>query len=1026
MSILLIGIEAFFSIMLPGIFLALALLKKTRLSLFEISVIGFIFGLIFPPMAVWLESYLIPYIHIFSFSASLYNANVVLITIIGIVLCFQQRVFTIKGTTSYIFGVKQQPEELRSEDFKERIAKLRSEIKSYGIDLRIVNEHEREEEELAARHRDEMEMLRSAAPEERARISGMHVEEERKLVEEHEKEERALLEGAAPKNKNNNIMWTILLLLMLFSFGTRMLSIGIAPRFFEFDPYFDMMSTQYILTYGYQLLYDHSAWPTVATGTIHRIQPIVPYLEAYWYDIANTGGAHSALSTTLLSDVSSFYPPITAALLVFVVFLFIYHEYGRFPALVGAALATAMPVLITTFIAGEQLLEPWGIFAMFFFYAAYLLAVNNPKDSRLAILAGIAFASTFLGAHYYTVNAGVFAIYIIFQGVVHVFRREETGSFYKMNAIVIAVAAIFYILYAPYGATLTERIPSMFHIPIIIGLPLFSLIFIYIFDKIPHLLKSRKLIKEVNFGTYVMLLVVLVAIVGVLAAFTSIGEPLRVYISLSEHFTTPSIPLFMTVQEYAPTGANFNFGASGLGPIANSIGGLAIIVWLVIIVFFLLMLAAIYYRNSKVSILAIAVVIPLAVAAMSEVKYLPHFGVAYIIMLAFIIGELAIYVRNGYSFRKQHESKPVNTTRALQALLVFGILLVLLEWLVFVNVFSAIGQNCNTIATNGNSIGYDLYCNVVPNAWLNAMAWVKANVGPYAPRVLSWWDYGDWINWFGNSNAVLRGDNAVATLDYKTAAIYVLGSADGYNSSVLAHYMDSIQTKYVIFDNELQQKWSALDFLACVAVNETSKAYAEAAGAQYNQPYVLGTSQCELSHDPVYALIPTAVNNVNAYCQFSNSSISAIKVLLLAGNTFLNETYCVPSQIYTSAAPEPLYNSNGTKINALIVPTGQFYYGTVSVSGQNFIDFMVLYTPNGPNNSITDAPTEFYQSTYYKGFFFGKLPGFTLVYPTNFTGMNYVNKSNAVMIYALNNYTGGLPPVTPKPPWVSNNYTIPG
>ena len=114
--------------------------------------------------------------------------------------------------------------------------------------------------------------------------------------------------------------------------------------------------------------------------------------------------------------MSSFYPPITAALLVFIVFMFLYHEYGEKPALIGAALAAAMPTLITTFIAGEQLVEPWGIFAMFFFYAAYLLAVQNLKDKRFAILAGIAFASTFLGAHYYTVDAGVLAVYIVLQG----------------------------------------------------------------------------------------------------------------------------------------------------------------------------------------------------------------------------------------------------------------------------------------------------------------------------------------------------------------------------------------------------------------------------------------------------------------------------------------------------------------------------------------------------------------------------------------------------------------------------------
>ncbi len=55
--------------------------------------------------------------------------------------------------------------------------------------------------------------------------------------------------------------------LMLITFATRMLSIGITPKFFEFDPYFDMQSTEFLLIHGYQWLYDHSAWPTAAMGT---------------------------------------------------------------------------------------------------------------------------------------------------------------------------------------------------------------------------------------------------------------------------------------------------------------------------------------------------------------------------------------------------------------------------------------------------------------------------------------------------------------------------------------------------------------------------------------------------------------------------------------------------------------------------------------------------------------------------------------------------------------------------------------
>ncbi len=87
---------------------------------------------------------------------------------------------------------------------------------------------------------------------------------------------------------------------------------------------------------------------------------------------------------------------------------------------------------------------------------------------------------------------------------------------------------------------------------------------------------------------------------------------------------------------------------------------------------------------------------------------------------------------------------------------------------------------------------------------------------------------------------------------------------------------------------------------------------------------------------------------------------------------------------------------------------------------------MILYAPNGKNGTITNAPSEFYNSTYYKAFFLGKLPGFTLAYPLNFTGINFANSTHRVVIFQSNNYTGTPVNVTPKPSYVHNNYTMPG
>jgi asparagine N-glycosylation enzyme membrane subunit Stt3 len=1008
MSALLTAIIAFISIIVPGFFLALALLRKTKLNMIEIGTIGFIFGLIFPPVLTWLESYLINYIHAFSFSAGLYAVNVVLLTIVGIALCVQQGVLNLGFFSSL-------PERTvisqANKAYKQRLNELRAKITALDIGTELIRKHKTEEEELVRRHAEENSRMKDLPQAERARIEAMHAEEERKLIEEHEREEHALLKNTEKKSSNINLIWVLLLFLMLFTFATRMMSIGIAPKFFEFDPYFDMQSTEFLLIHGYQWLYDHSAWPTAINGTPHRIEPIVPYLEAYWYQISNPPA--SQISTTLLSDVGSVYPPITAALLVFIVFLFLYHSYGEYPAIIGATLAAAMPALITTFIAGEQLVEPWGIFAMFFFYAAYLLAVQNPKEMRFAILAGIAFASSFLGAHYYTVTAGVFAICIAGQGVVNVFKKSENVDFYKMNAVVIAISAIFFLLFDPYNTVLTNKIPGVLGIPVIIAFPLVSLIFVALFEYGPVFAKKRKLIASTNIEFYIGWLVVLGLIGLLLIAFTPLGKSVTGYLALSSHFTTPSIPLFMTVQEYQPTGFNFDFGSAGFGPIGASAFGVNALVWFVLILFTIMCALAIYNRDSKVSILALAAVWPLAIAGMIEIKYLPHFGVGYILAFCIIVGELLLMV-------KGKENK-----FSWNLILIVALVVVLLEATSFINLFSAAGNTCSTISSQGNSLGFDLYCNTLTNQWLTALAWMKQNVGPTAPRILSWWDYGDWINWFGNSNAVLRGDNSIALLDYATAARFVLGSKDGYGPANLVNFSNNVvYAKYVLFDDQLLPKWQALDFLACVDANQTSRAFAISQANGTGQPYVLGTSQCELTHSPAYLLVPENTNNINNYCTFAKGNISALKTLLLADNGVSNQTYCAPTN-FTNGAAHLLY-PNGTKTNILIMPTTQFYAGLNDVGGQNFLTFIAIYVPNGPNDTITDAPTKFYSSNYYRGFYLGSLPGFTMVYPKNFTGINFVNMSQQVVIYEVNNYTGPNPYVTPKPAWVQNNFTMPG
>ncbi len=1045
--VILFGILA---VIVPGFLLSFALLGKTRMPRVEIYSIGVIFGLIFPPTLQWLEAYLIPYLHFFSYSIWLYNANVILLSLIGLVLCIKQGVFDLNSGLGMIkgsAGAGALPADLDTSS----IHSVRKWIHEHGGEegATMLEEHRKKEKELEDEHAREMALLKDSSEEERKRVSESHREEKRRLEERHLHRELSFVRdshvGKAHTHRNkkpllstSNIITFLLVLLLIFTFTSRMLSFGVAPKYFEFDPYFDMVSAQYILTYGYQIPFDHAAWPSVVQGVNHRIQPLVPYLEVYWYDLANTNFHYKYLNNTLLSQVSSLYPPLVAALLVFVVFIFIKYDYGEKAAIFGATLVAAMPVIYQPFIAGEQLLEPWGIFALFFFFATYIVAIRNMKEKRYAVLAGIAFASNFLGAHYYFVPAAIIGLYIFLQGVVNLLKNKDNTDFYIMNAIVILVIIISYLLYAPYGASLTNRTPSVAGIPIIIAIPVFALVVIFLLDYIPRTDDLPRSVRKytgrlVNINvaekdlliTRLGILVVIVVLGLLVTFFTPLGKPVLNYLSIGEHFTTPNTPLFMTVQEYAPTGLNFNFDSAGMGSVALHLPGNLLVLG-VLAIFLVISAMNVFYKNSQTSILAVSVIVVLAFAGFSEVKYLPHFAVGYAIALSVIIGEIIIIAERGLK-----DKIYVYATYTLIGVLAMSVFIPVL----YSASAAALNPNCTTIQNSNNQIGDFLYCNTLSPSWIAATAWMRANVGPNAPRILSWWDYGDWINWFGNSNAVIRGDNSVPTYDYKVAAQYVLGPADGYNYTELAHFMDSAQAGYVLFDDQLVPKWGALDFLACVGVNETTRAFAISAGQQYGQSYVLGTSRCELSHDPSYIMIPESVltstgSSIGDYCSISNSTNVYIKALQFTGSfpfgTVGNTTYCMPESFLSTGAPVRLFYQNGTETN--IAVSDSFFEGAVPTSNnQTFLSFMAIYMPNGPNDTITDAPSEFYQSNYYRGFFLGKLPGFTLVYPSNVTGVNYVNNTgNHIMIFKLDNFTGTLPYVVPKPSWIHNNYSIPG
>jgi len=285
----------------------------------------------------------------------------------------------------------------------------------------------------------------------------------------------------------------------------------------------------------------------------------------------------------------------------------------------------------------------------------------------------------------------------------------------------------------------------------------------------------------------------------------------------------------------------------------------------------------------------------------------------------------------------------------------------------------------NFVYSNINPYSIDYvytHDNIIPNYWLEAMQFLNQSkyqydISIFLPNstqlnkngkyVLSWWDYGDWINWFGNSRAVLRGDNQVPELDYATAYQFING-----NATTLKQFMKQENADLVLFSSDDFSKYQALNYLSCIYQNETN----------LNTP--IGTSSCELNNLPTYLLFPQNLTSVNDYCaNISNSTTLYIRAVSNRG-----EQYCL-QEINTNSGFQidgKIYYTNGT----IAQDTNLIPIGVEPINGQQFEVYLLEYFPlNYTTCEMPSGLPNFYYSNLYMGEFMGCLSGFKQVYPQN-------------------------------------------
>lgn len=836
--------------------------------------------------------------------------------------------------------------------------------------------------------------------------------------------------------KNNKVL-LILVALMLLGFYAR--SATPSTNFFEFDPYYYMRVTEQLVNWGVPLL--HSMDVYYPLGTTYREFPLVQYMTGGWFDLFNLF-TNSSFNLNNLILTSNIYPPLFGALMAFFAFLFVKEEYGNRAGLLAAGITAFMPQLIEKFAFGEALLEPMGIFIAIAVFAFYALAVKR-KSLRLGLISALMFAATLLASAEYIWPFMVIAIYILIQSFIDFWNGDLDDRMAFINILMGVAALIAYAASFIYGITRApsnSMILTFFAIApsilfflinklklaekkegkkLVFGGILAFVVVVILFTPIGYKLYdyANSLAGFATNSNFVgrtvaeqepttagvfpssmgiidpnIILLVTTIVMILTASFIIYKKNKR------EGLIAGGVSLVLLIfHDYLDPVASWLFST---GTSSSNLAHFIIessIFWYVAILVVLFILVQFYEpRKHRLQLLFVVSIFPVAYIGLSIMKYLVHLGAVLAVAGGVLFGEVVNLtgdISNYFKLGGEYNNI-VLTGMTIIAIFIVALLITgVPPWPQQSKPYPAVGffDSCN----NSNSVMCQLQSSRISQDWLDAMSWLNNNTNMYNAsiqqnciadygytcRVISWWDYGHWTTFLGNTQSVLDPFNRYEFMDQEVANDFV-----GTNESNLVNSMLYFHASHIEVDFELIQKWGALAYLAGTCTyNNTA-----AGGISLGCPDQLritdwqagpGQSIWEFLHYPEYL-------SVVGQCPLSPSMYAVKSNFDSSSNPY---DYCMSQNELV-----PIVNNNlnlaGAKqlvlIN-LLIPIENLSNNTVYLLP---IQQGVFVNAN-PQLQSSYGSNEFFNSMFTRLYFFSNLPGFTL---------SYVSPHGEVKIFSLN------------------------
>ncbi|MEM4296049.1 MAG: hypothetical protein QXP22_00460 [Candidatus Anstonellales archaeon] len=264
----------------------------------------------------------------------------------------------------------------------------------------------------------------------------------------------------------------------------------------------------------------------------------------------------------------------------------------------------------------------------------------------------------------------------------------------------------------------------------------------------------------------------------------------------------------------------------------------------------------------------------------------------------------------------------------------------------------------------------------LPKEWLEAMEFI--NTLPKDAKITSWWDYGHWINYFGQRNAVIRNDHISLDMIGDIAHAYIMANMTDFNKITKYYGSD-----YALFDREILfagdafgGKFYALNYLACARNNLT-----DASKEQL-------TSECEFENawETIYVTnetcIVSKITNKTGYVAYSTQ-------LGIAGKqdiSRLKRAYCLSTakivdgkEIIATYYLDKKNENDELQLNkALLLPysDGIFYLAYTKDK---------IWIVNGSVvDGYDDRKGRFYESPLYMAFMLNELPGWEKIFDNGY------------------------------------------